>query len=158
MLKSPLFRRVGIYPVLSTAAVTVVNQLQIEQRVFIDLYPDVHRDLRALTLARQPLQSAGPTATATEAKHDKATLQHPSEVSEVEKGGCGTTEVILSFSGVVQPCGPRWHAPSTQRSAGHQSPTLVSFAEIHKSETPLATVSRSRGREHLLTSPYWPNR
>ena len=38
MLKSPLFRRVGIYLVLSTAAVTVVNQLQIEQQSAYQIY------------------------------------------------------------------------------------------------------------------------
>ena len=38
MLKSPLYRRVGIYLVLSTAAVTVVNQLQIEQQSAYQVY------------------------------------------------------------------------------------------------------------------------
>jgi len=38
LLKSPLFRRVGIYLVLSTAAVTVVNQLQIEQQSAYQVY------------------------------------------------------------------------------------------------------------------------
>ena len=38
MLKSPLFRRVGIYLVLSTAAVTLVNQLQIEQQSAYQIY------------------------------------------------------------------------------------------------------------------------
>ena len=38
MLKSPLLRRVGIYLVLSTAAVTVVNQLQIEQQSAYQIY------------------------------------------------------------------------------------------------------------------------
>ena len=38
MFKSPLFRRVGIYLVLSTAAVTVVNQLQIEQQSAYQIY------------------------------------------------------------------------------------------------------------------------
>ena len=38
MFKSPLFRRVGIYLVLSTAAVTVVNQLQIEQQSAYQVY------------------------------------------------------------------------------------------------------------------------
>ena len=38
MLKSPLFRRVGIYLVLSTTAVTVVNQLQIEQQSAYQIY------------------------------------------------------------------------------------------------------------------------
>ena len=38
MLKSPLFRRVGIYLVLSTAAVTVVNQLEIEQQSAYQIY------------------------------------------------------------------------------------------------------------------------
>ena len=38
MFKSPLFRRVGIYLVLSTAAVTVVNQLEIEQRSAYQIY------------------------------------------------------------------------------------------------------------------------
>ena len=38
MLKSPLFRRVGIYLVLSSAAVTVVNQLQIEQQSAYQIY------------------------------------------------------------------------------------------------------------------------
>ena len=38
MFKSPLLRRVGIYLVLSTAAVTVVNQLQIEQQSAYQIY------------------------------------------------------------------------------------------------------------------------
>ena len=38
MIKSPLIRRVGIYLVLSTAAVTVVNQLQIEQQSAYQIY------------------------------------------------------------------------------------------------------------------------
>ena len=38
MFKSPLFRRVGIYLVLSTAAVTVVNQLEIEQQRAYQIY------------------------------------------------------------------------------------------------------------------------
>ena len=38
MFKSPLFRRVGLYLVLSTAAVTVVNQLQIERQSAYQIY------------------------------------------------------------------------------------------------------------------------
>ena len=38
MFKSPLFRRVWIYLVLSTAAVTVVNQLEIEQQSAYQIY------------------------------------------------------------------------------------------------------------------------
>ena len=38
MFKSPLFRRVGIYLVLRTAAVTVVNQLEIEQQSAYQIY------------------------------------------------------------------------------------------------------------------------
>ena len=38
MFKSPLFRRVGIYLVLSTAAVSVVNQLEIEQQSAYQIY------------------------------------------------------------------------------------------------------------------------
>ena len=38
MFKSPLFRRVGIYLVLSPAAVTVVNQLEIEQQSAYQIY------------------------------------------------------------------------------------------------------------------------
>ena len=38
MFKSPLFRRVGIYLVLSTAAVTVVNQIEIEQQSAYQIY------------------------------------------------------------------------------------------------------------------------
>ena len=38
MFKSPLFRRVGIYLVLSTAAVTVVNQLELEQQSAYQIY------------------------------------------------------------------------------------------------------------------------
>ena len=38
MLKTPLLRRVGIYLVLSTAAVTLVNQLQIEQQSAYQIY------------------------------------------------------------------------------------------------------------------------
>jgi len=38
LLKSPLFRRVGIYLVLSTAAVSVMNQLPIEQQSAYQIY------------------------------------------------------------------------------------------------------------------------
>jgi len=38
LFKSALFRRVGIYLVLSTAAVTVVNQLQLEQQSAYQIY------------------------------------------------------------------------------------------------------------------------
>ena len=38
MFKSPLFRRVSIYLVLSTAAVTIVNQLEIEQQSAYQIY------------------------------------------------------------------------------------------------------------------------
>ena len=38
MFKPPLFRRVGIYLVLSTAAVTVINQLEIEQQSAYQIY------------------------------------------------------------------------------------------------------------------------
>lgn len=38
MFNSPLFRRVGIYLVLSTAAVTIVNQLEIEQQSAYQIY------------------------------------------------------------------------------------------------------------------------
>ena len=38
MFKSPLFRRVGIYLLLSTAAVTIVNQLEIEQQSAYQIY------------------------------------------------------------------------------------------------------------------------
>ena len=38
MFKSPLFRRVGIYLVLSTAAVAAVNQLEIEQQSAYQIY------------------------------------------------------------------------------------------------------------------------
>ena len=38
MFKSPLFRRVGIYLVLSTAAVAVVNQSQLEQQNAYQIY------------------------------------------------------------------------------------------------------------------------
>ena len=38
MFKSPLFRRVEIYLVLSTTAVTVVNQLEIEQQSAYQIY------------------------------------------------------------------------------------------------------------------------
>ena len=38
MFKSPLLRRVGIYLVLSTADVTVVNQLEIEQQSAYQIY------------------------------------------------------------------------------------------------------------------------
>ena len=38
MFKSPLFRRVGIYLVLSTAAVTVVNQLELDQANVYPIY------------------------------------------------------------------------------------------------------------------------
>ena len=38
MFKSPLFRRVGIYLVLSTAAVAVVNQLELEQQSAYQIY------------------------------------------------------------------------------------------------------------------------
>ena len=38
MFKSPFFRRVGIYLVLSTAAVTALNQLEIEQQSAYQIY------------------------------------------------------------------------------------------------------------------------
>ena len=38
MFKSPLFRRVGIYLVLSTAAVAAVNQLEFEQQSAYQIY------------------------------------------------------------------------------------------------------------------------
>ena len=38
MFKSPLFRRVGIFLVLSTAAVTVINQFEIEQQSAYQIY------------------------------------------------------------------------------------------------------------------------
>ena len=38
MFKSPLFRRVGIYLMLSTSAVTVVNLLEIEQQSAYQIY------------------------------------------------------------------------------------------------------------------------
>ena len=38
MFKSPLFRRVGIYLVLRTAAVTVVNQLESDQQSAYQIY------------------------------------------------------------------------------------------------------------------------
>ena len=38
MFKSPLFRRVGIYLVLSTAAVALVNRLELEQQSAYQIY------------------------------------------------------------------------------------------------------------------------
>ena len=67
MFKSPLFRRVGIYLVLSTAAVTVVNQLEIEQQsayqIYIPMFIGIYivsrwLDSRFNQASQQPLPNA----------------------------------------------------------------------------------------------------
>ena len=75
MLKSPLFRRVGIYLVLSTAAVTVVNQLQIEQQsayqIYIPMFIGIYVVSRWIdSRFNQAIQQRNPNADATQ---DKAT-------------------------------------------------------------------------------------
>ena len=75
MLKSPLFRRVGIYLVLSTAAVTVVNQLQIEQQSAYQIYIPMFIGIYVLSrwLDRRFNQLGQQQQPNTEAKQDKAT-------------------------------------------------------------------------------------
>ncbi len=81
MFKSPLFRRVGIYLVLSTAAVAVVNQLEIELQsayqiyipMFIGIYI-VSRWLDSRFSQAQPEQtSQQPQAKATDDKRPPTT-------------------------------------------------------------------------------------
>ena len=71
MLKSPLFRRVGIYLVLSTAAVTVVNQLQIEQQsayqIYIPMFIGIYVVSRWIdSRFNQAIQQRNPNADATQ--------------------------------------------------------------------------------------------
>ena len=76
MFKSPLFRRVGIYLVLSTAAVTVVNQVEIEQQsayqIYIPMFIGIYIVSRWLdsrfSQASQEQTSQQPQTNAT---HDK---------------------------------------------------------------------------------------
>ncbi len=73
MFKSPLFRRVGIYLVLSTAAVSVVNQLEIEQQsayqIYIPMFIGIYVISRWID-SRFNLSSPQQQANAT-AIHDK---------------------------------------------------------------------------------------
>ncbi|ABB35259.1 hypothetical protein [Synechococcus sp. CC9605] len=76
MFKSPLFRRVGIYLVLSTAAVTVVNQLEIEQQsayqIYIPMFIGIYIVSRWLdSLFSQASQEQTSQQTQTNATHDK---------------------------------------------------------------------------------------
>ena len=76
MFKSPLFRRVGIYLVLSTAAVTVVNQLEIEQQsayqIYIPMFIGIYIVSRWLdSRFSQASQEQTSQQTQTNATHDK---------------------------------------------------------------------------------------
>ena len=76
MFKSPLFRRVGIYLVLSTAAVTVVNQLEIEQQsayqIYIPMFIGIYIVSRWLdSRFSQSSQEQTSQQTQTNATHDK---------------------------------------------------------------------------------------
>ena len=75
MLKSPLFRRVGIYLVLSTAAVTVVNQLQIEQQSAYQIYIPMFIGIYVVSrwLDSRLSQATQQQSPANNAKHDKST-------------------------------------------------------------------------------------
>jgi hypothetical protein len=68
-----VFRRVGIYLVLSTAAVTVVNQLQIEQQsayqIYIPMFIGIYVVSRWLdSRFNQASQTKQPDANATQDK------------------------------------------------------------------------------------------
>ena len=74
MFKSPLFRRVGIYLVLSTAAVAVVNQSQLEQQnayqIYIPMFIGIYVlsrwiDSRFNETPTQKQTDAGQTQTST---------------------------------------------------------------------------------------------
>ena len=81
MFKSPLLRRVGIYLVLSTAAVTVVNQLEIEQQsayqIYIPLFIGIYVISRWIdsrfnqTAPNQPINNNVTTDKATPSATDK---------------------------------------------------------------------------------------
>ena len=75
MLKSPLLRRVGIYLVLSTAAVTVVNQLQIEQQSAYQIYIPMFIGIYVLSrwLDSRFNQPGQQQQSKSEAKQDKTT-------------------------------------------------------------------------------------
>ena len=80
MLKSPLFRRVGIYLVLSTAAVTVVNQLQIEQQsayqIYIPMFIGIYVVSRWIdSRFNQAIQQRNPNADATQDKTTPSTSE-----------------------------------------------------------------------------------
>ena len=85
MLKSPLFRRVGIYLVLSTAAVTVVNQLQIEQQSAYQIYIPMFIGIYVLSrwLDSRFNQAAQQPQVKADAKQDKP----PSSTTERGFGG-----------------------------------------------------------------------
>ena len=90
MFKSPLFRRVGIYLVLSTAAVTVVNQLEIEQQsayqIYIPMFIGIYVISRWLdSRFNQASQQQQATQSTRQPPHP-----HPTEVldSEVNQGFC----------------------------------------------------------------------
>ena len=76
MFKSPLFRRVGIYLVLSTAAVTVVNQLEIEQQsayqIYIPMFIGIYIVSRWID-SRFKQASPQPQSTATQNKTSPST-------------------------------------------------------------------------------------
>ena len=83
MFKSPLFRRVGIYLVLSTAAVTVVNQLEIEQQsayqIYIPMFIGIYIVSRWLdSRFSQSSQEQTSQQTQTNATQDK-TLPSPTD-------------------------------------------------------------------------------
>ena len=75
MFKSPLFRRVGIYLVLSTAAVTVVNQLEIEQQsayqIYIPMFIGIYIVSRWLDSRFSQASQEQTSQQQTNATHDK---------------------------------------------------------------------------------------
>ena len=77
MFKSPLFRRVGIYLVLSTAAVTVVNQLEIEQQsayqIYIPMFIGIYIVSRWLDSRFNQASPQQPQSNATDEKNSPST-------------------------------------------------------------------------------------
>ena len=71
MFKSPLFRRVGIYLVLSTAAVTVVNQLEIEQQSAYQIYIPMFIGIYIVSRCLDSRFSQASQQPQTNATHDK---------------------------------------------------------------------------------------
>ena len=71
MFKSPLFRRVGIYLVLSTAAVTVVNQLEIEQQSAYQIYIPMFIGIYVISRWLDSRFNQGSQESQSNASHDK---------------------------------------------------------------------------------------